>query len=696
MDAGDWDGFIPFILDNAPALMAQGRIKTLGEWLTAIPREMVENSPWLLYWMGQCAFVVTPAEGRAYLEQAFQLFSDRSDDTGALLTCAGIADTFVYDFDDFKPLDRWIDWLDERISRDTSFPTPGIESAVASSMVGVLVWRRPGHAAIQQWINRALSSSQESGDNGARLMALRRALLYYVWIGDRGASLSVLDEIGRLVESRLAPPVGLVAAKMIKAHYYAWLGDESERALQLVEEGLSMADETGIHIVDSFLTIQGAFAALNKGDEGDVVWYAGKLEATLQPGRRYVLFYHCILSMLFLLVGKHSEAHAHAMKMLALSEESGLPFPEAWARTLISQAAYETGDISLAEREIAAAERFFLGVGSPYFEFTTSLIQAYFLFGHGKEGPGIELLGKALKLGRQNRYTYSALLFRSPVWSLLCARALVAGMEIEYVRELIRRRRLTPPLPAGEYESWPWQVKIYTLGRFELFIDGKQLEFSGKAPRRIISLLKVLLACGGSGASEEKLIDILWPDSDGDAAHDSFSVGLHRLRQLLGNDKALQLRDGRLRLDPDICWVDAHAFEDLLAQAEGGGPDLLARLTKKALMLYRGPFLEETGEPWAICSRERLRGMYLRAIRRSGEQFEIVANYETAANLYHKGLETDPLAEEIYRRLMKCHNAAGRRGEAISVYKRCKKILYSVLGIDPTPETEAVYRSLKD
>ena len=693
LDAGDWQGFIPFVIDYAPTLMAQGRTKTLGEWLAAIPLEMVENSPWLLYWTGQCSFIVTPAVGRSYMEKAFQLFSEWGDDTGALLTWAGIANTFIYDFDDFKPLDRWIDWLDERVSRDERFPTPEIEAVVASSMVGVLVWRRPGHPAMRQWIERALSSSQESRDSAVRLLALRRALLYYIWFGDKGGSLTVLGEIGRIVESHSGPSYGLIAAKMIKAHYYAWLGDDCDRALQLVEEGFALAEETGVHVVDSFLAVQGAWGAVNKGDDGEMVKYASKLEATLQPGRRYAVFYHNILSKRFLLVGKFAEALAHATKMLTLSEESGHPFPGAWARTLIALAAYEIGDTSRAGKELATCEEFYLQVGSPYFQFTTSLIKAYFLFDQGEERAGLEALDRAFTMGRQNGYTYSALMFRPKVWSILCAKAMGAGIEVEYVGDLIRRRRLSPPFPSAEYERWPWPVKIYTLGRFEVFINEKPLEFSGKAPRRILSLLKSLVACGVCGTSEEKLIDFLWPDSDGDAAHDSFSVAIHRLRQILGNEKVLLMRDGCPRLDPGICWVDAHAFEELLDRTEGADPDESERLTEKALMLYKGQFLEETDEQWLISCRERLRSRFLRAVGRWGEHLEETGRTDLAQELYRRGLEADPLAEELYRRLMRCHFKSGQRCEALSVYERCKKILRSALGIDPSRETETLYRT---
>jgi ATP/maltotriose-dependent transcriptional regulator MalT/DNA-binding SARP family transcriptional activator len=694
LETADWEGFIPFIIGYAPKLVAQGRTKTLAEWLAAVPAEIAESSPWLLYWTGQCASIITPAEGRGYLEQAFRLFVEQSADTGALMAWAGVADSFIYDFDCFKPIDRWIDWLDERISRDETFPSPEIEAAVASSMVGVLVWRRPGHPAIRKWIETALYSSQRGGDSAIRLLALRRSLLYQIWMGDKGACLDLLVEINRIVESHSAPPAGLIAAKMIKAHYYAWLGDESDRALQLVEEGFAIAEETGVHVVDSFLAIQGAFSALNRGEEGEVLRYAQKLEETLQPGRRYIVFYHYILAMRCLLIEKYTEALAHGMKMLELCIESGLPFLEARARTKISQVYFETGDIESAERELAASEEFFREVGSPYFQFTTFLIRAYFFFGRGKESEGQESLRESFRLGQKNGYTYTASMFRPQVWAVLCAKALGAGVEIEYTQQLIRKRRLFPPLPAAEYENWPWPVKIHTLGRFEVLIDGKRLEFSGKAPRRIISLLKSLIANGSKGACEEKLIDILWPDSDGDAAHDSFTVAVHRLRQLLGNEKALILRDGRLILDPKICWVDAHAFEELLIIGETAIPEEAERLTIKSLKLYRGPFLEDSPEPWAISTRERLRGKYLRGVRRSGEELEIAGNYERAAILYEKGLDADPLVEELYRCLMRCRQAAGQTSEAVAVYNRCKNILRSVLGVDPSKGTKELYRAL--
>ena len=43
---------------------------------------------------------------------------------------------------------------------------------------------------------------------------------------------------------------------------------------------------------------------------------------------------------------------------------------------------------------------------------------------------------------------------------------------------------------------------------------------------------------------------------------------------------------------------------------------------------------------------------------------------------------------------MKCLQSTGRSGEAMAVYDRCKKTLRSVLGIEPSRETETVYRAI--
>ena len=58
------------------------------------------------------------------------------------------------------------------------------------------------------------------------------------------------------------------------------------------------------------------------------------------------------------------------------------------------------------------------------------------------------------------------------------------------MRSLVRRFNLRAPAhPPG---AWPWCVKVFSLGRFEVQVNDVPLRFEGKTPRRPLALLKVI------------------------------------------------------------------------------------------------------------------------------------------------------------------------------------------------------------
>ena len=56
-----------------------------------------------------------------------------------------------------------------------------------------------------------------------------------------------------------------------------------------------------------------------------------------------------------------------------------------------------------------------------------------------------------------------------------------------------------------------------------------------------------------------------------------------------------------------------------------------------------------------------------------------------------RGGGSRPRREAGYRQLMRALAAAGERAEALRVWERCRTTLVEELGVDPSPETEAVY-----
>lgn len=255
--------------------------------------------------------------------------------------------------------------------------------------------------------------------------------------------------------------------------------------------------------------------------------------------------------------------------------------------------------------------------------------------------------------------------------------------------------------PLSPFTETNLPVRVYTLGRFGLLLNGKPVQFSRKVPRMPLELLKALIAFGGCKIGTARLAEALWPDADGDTAIQSLDINLHRLRKLIGTE-AVRREHGCLSLNPQVVWVDAWAFERGLAELETACREArheqTPALVAAVLSCYRGAFLsDDTDAVWMINARERLRNGFLRHLQGAAHCFARNQQPEQAMVCYEKAIEIDACAEVFYQGLMKLLLAEQRRAEAISVYERCRKLLATQLGLVPSPETEALrVRALSD
>jgi DNA-binding SARP family transcriptional activator len=280
----------------------------------------------------------------------------------------------------------------------------------------------------------------------------------------------------------------------------------------------------------------------------------------------------------------------------------------------------------------------------------------------------------------------------------VCAAALELDADAEFARRVIEARTLAcPDLGVGR---WPWPLRVRALGAFAIERDGEPYKFGRKAPRRLLDVLRAIVALGGRQVDAGRVAALLWPDADGDEARDSLKAMLHRLRALLG-PSVLALREGQLSFDERLVWIDTWAFEhvtgrieSLLSPAQALEPADDGELEHRRLQLlalYRGHFLGEADVPaWALPLRDRLRARFVRAIETMGQWLERRARHDGAIALYRAALEQDNLAEELYQRLIECHLARGEPAQALNAYRRCRELLSIVLGLRPSARTEAL------
>ncbi|MEJ2182607.1 MAG: BTAD domain-containing putative transcriptional regulator [Nitrospirota bacterium] len=700
LDAEDWEGLSRLIASQAETLIMQGRSRLLEQWLAALPEKVMAQSPWLQYWMGASLLHLSPPESELYFQRAHGLFTTLGHAEGEYLSWSGVVDAISYSLSNLRRLDPWVSRLDGLIRRHRGFPSPAIETRVAASMFCALVVRHPNHRQLTFWQEKAVTLVEKSPDVNLKTVTLFYNAWHVLNTGDLAKAALLIEKLKQTAASRNVSPFTLIAVKVAEAILHLFRGNHA-RCLEAVNEGLDLSARSGVPFLVFQILGHAVWSCLHAGDHTAAKKYLGEMEPSLRCATSLDAgLYHAISAFFLMETGGDLRVAAEHLELCrGMVNSTGMAKIDVMFPMFRVQLDYDIGLLDEARRHIEEGKRKETRLRSPLFSFTYLIAEAQVAFTMEREQEALALLGEAMALGRRHGY-FVTCLWRPRIMARLCEKALEARIEVDYVRDLIRKRNLLPGAQGVTIENWPWRFEIYMLGRFGVVRDGKPLAFTGKSRQRPLSLLKALIALGGREVSEERLTDALWPESLGDTAHQSFATTLFRLRKLLGSDDAIQLREGRLTLDPRYCRVDIWAFERLLGQAEGlwkkGEAASAVQLMERASRMYQGPFLkEEAGKPWTAATRERLLSKFLRGLSTLGSYWQENGHWEKALQCYQQGLEVDELAEELYQHLMSCYQKLGRRAEALAVYERCKRILSCTFGLPPSERTEEIYRSLR-
>src|SRR2546425_1268700 len=699
-EAGDWEGLAGLVCRHAPTLLAQGRAPTVGGWLGTPPEASLEESPGLLYWRGIGRLGWRHTECHRGLGRAFTAFRRQRDGAGMFLAWSAVVQSHHFE-SQVAATDPWVALLEELMAEVPKFPSEAVEGRVAGAMLASLAFRQPHHPEGARWAERALELARRDPDRISFAGSAHYWFIYYWQLGDLQKASLVVDEMRGLMRARdVSPPVAVIAGITVALHEFVFALPSCRRT---VSEMLELTQATGMLSLTTRygLLSVGLQWALTHGDlETAGPWLQELVKARNSLGPGWAFFSYFFGAMEALIRGDVGRAASYLPEMLRLALLDGWLRDEVLARVLSVQILHQRGQEREARTHLERALEIARGIPSPYFEFMARLAEAQLCLDRGQEAEGLRALGAAMALGRKGGYVNSDV-WQSAVMARLCARALEAGIEVDYVRALIEKRGLVPEEPPVEIEAWPWPVRIYTLGRFQVLRADQPLSVARKVQRNALATLKALIALGERGGREEPLCEALWPEAEGDAAHFALASALHRLRRLLGHPAAVVRKDDQVRLDARYCWVDAWAVERLLGRAEAaarrrpGAWDETIGATERAAQLYQGPFLGgEADSPGARPLADRLRRRLLRQVVQVGLRWEQTGEWQKAADCYETALRVDPCAEDASRHLMIACHRLGRPADVEAAYRRSREALAARLGVTPSPETQALLRSL--
>ena len=685
----DWIKVATIIKKIARSFIDQGRNILLQEWLGALPEQQLNEDPWLLYWLALTTKAFSPLASYPLFESSHQLFKDNDEIKGVYLSWAGVIDSLRMDhMGDATRLDLWFDHLEKLRQHYPIFPSDEIEFEVAINMLMALWWRQPNNESFYYWQERALATVINSEKRNEHTILLNSIMVYQLLMisGEPMQAENLIEKTWLLVdkEESLSP---CILWFHIANNLLFWRRGQFDLAHEHIEKGLEVGKKIGFHHEDHQLLVLGASVALTEERLPLAKDYIDQLDITDlgAQGSRY----HYVQSWYYFLQGDLGNAKYHGELSVKIAETAGMPYFHLLHCLGLSDIYFRLGEYDANNNMIKIARKIAEEINAVLLIYSAFLLEAKFSFAQNQYQQGIEYLEKGLIIGRERAYIKTSFVSNKEM-AQLCVEALKMNIEVDYIHMVIQKLHLVlPENVAGAIDNWPWPVKIYCLGNsFEIYKDNKPIPASRKAQKKPLEIIKALIAFGGDNISESKIIEAIWPDSDGDAGHQSIATTLHRLRKILGDD-IIELKDGRLSLNKKKVWVDAWEFNELCDSKQ---TESNIELIDKSITHYKGLFLaSESDLYWCLTLRDKLHQKYIKLIKQKGQQLEQQDKWQQACELYQNGLEIDDTTEQFYQRLMYCYISMEREGEAVKTYRQCFQVLNKKLSIEPSEITKQLY-----
>lgn len=233
-------------------------------------------------------------------------------------------------------------------------------------------------------------------------------------------------------------------------------------------------------------------------------------------------------------------------------------------------------------------------------------------------------------------------------------------------------------------------LRLFSFSGIQVFRDDEQLPIQRKKPLAVLLFMLVRNAPVG----ESILIEQFWP---GDEAKGRMSLrsNLYFLRKLIAPEE-FNLPDPIERQAPGLIvskeipiWFDYWEFNSLIERGKGlidSLPQRAIEFFRSACRLYRGPFLENVYDDWALIIREQCQADMSAALQFLARQSLAIESWAEAHEHASRGLHCNALDQPFYELDMLALIKLGRQHEALLLYEQASTLLERELSLEPSIE----------
>ena len=232
-------------------------------------------------------------------------------------------------------------------------------------------------------------------------------------------------------------------------------------------------------------------------------------------------------------------------------------------------------------------------------------------------------------------------------------------------------------------------ARLHTFGG--LWVERGTAAASGGPRPRPLALLAILAAAGPQGASRDRVLGVLWPESAPDRARHALSQTLYNLRRDLGDDVVISSQT--LQLDSTRISTDVAEFQEAMRSRDWAA----------AATLYTGPFLDgfylndaPEFERWTESERASFVVDGMRAIEAVAMECSAHALLGETVKQWRRLTLLDPANARFAASYMEALAANGDRTAALTHGKSFVELMQREYETDADPDVQRLLYQLRD
>lgn len=730
--AGAFSDIIRILKIKGADYMIKGKISGLEKWISCLPDHLVQDDPWLIFFMTMTRRIRGGKKNIRDFQKALSLFEKTGEVRGILLSVGYLIEAAVFIREPSSVILKWIrkaeEYLETMPEKDR-FP-----------WARGLLWQQMGlgYIAGDGNIPKGVSACRNAVLLGTQInnpdLVLHASITMafgYVQAGDFVNARQMLVKLQGMTREGRHPEFR--ALKNIVDIDFALKNGRFDDAGELLIKSEQDIEKFGLIFLYPSLVEAGALYRVYTGRFDEALRMADHLNdfSILEGNDFYKGISHRIRALSFFKQGKTKAAVHEIQKALdALDQMRKGDIHHFLTLQMAGMIHFEAGDYRKAENFLRPSRDYFEHISSDLSCAENYLVSGLISWEQKDSRQALLFLGQGFSMALREGYAFFPLIsgkflvrsilirmtdearFPEELYlhdlSLKCDLSVVME-EIDRVLSSMRSREKDRVIENLRplYKLLLPRIRIETLGRFTILCGGKALDsriFEGARP---LLLLKSIVLHGSRDIPKEILMDDLWPTADTTAGEKNFKINLHRLRKAMepevkkefGYSYILQ-KSGLVSLDPTLVTLDVDEFLSLSVRAaekeKNNDFDTALELYEKATGLYKGDyFAEEPYLEWILRKRELLRAKYIEVLENKARLHEELDQIQKAVETWQQILDAEPYSETAYQNLMILYADSGQKNKAREAFEECLHVFRNELGTEPDKETFNIYDKIQ-